>query len=200
MAETRARMLGELAELGLVLARELQQAALVAEDVQEKVRLADAFARVGRGLRQSLALHARMERESARDARDAEAEAPRMEPALRARRKAQIRDAVAAVIWREHERLDAEPDLLLEELDLHLAAEVQTDGFLERDPSAEIARLCRAFDLPLPAAASGADPTDSASTNGPASPSAAAPPRARPAGAAPRVTARRTDPHWLSSG
>jgi hypothetical protein len=43
MAETRARMLGELAELGLVLARDLQQAAMVAEDAQAKVRLAEAF-------------------------------------------------------------------------------------------------------------------------------------------------------------
>src|SRR4051812_19045065 len=54
--QTRMQMLGELAEMTLVLARDLQQAALAATDADEKVRLATAFHRIGRGVRQSVAL------------------------------------------------------------------------------------------------------------------------------------------------
>lgn len=187
MAETRMRMLGELAELGLVLARDLQQAALVAEDVQEKARLADAFGRVSRGVRQSIALHDRLER-------DARTEALRQEPQRRARRKAEVRQVVAASIWREYERLDAHPDHLLAELDLHLAAESETGGFLEHEPDAVIARLCRALGLSVPAAGdSPADPA-LAETAGPPTP------RVSPPGGALRYSAARpTDGRWLSS-
>jgi hypothetical protein len=188
MAETRLRMLGELAELGLVLARDLQQSALVAEDTQEKARLADAFARVSRGVRQSLALHDRLER-------DDRAEAQRQEPQRRARRTAEVRRAVAASIWREQERLDADPDQLLEELDLHLAAESETDAFLEQDADAVIARLCRALGLSLPAAADG--PADPAPAEGAAPPATLG---GRATAAALRHTAARaTGRRWLSS-
>lgn len=162
LAETRARMLGELAELGLVLARDLQQAALTAEEPQDKVRLAEAFARVGRGVRQSLALHARMAREAMRDAAEAAVEAAveaaRLEPAQRSRRKAQLRAAVETLIWREHERLDADPDLLLGELDACLDDEAEGDGFLHDDPEVLIARLCRMLELPIPSANDGGGP------------------------------------------
>jgi hypothetical protein len=195
IAETRSRMLGELAELGLVLARDLQQAALVAEDPQDKVRLAEAFARVGRGVRQSLALHARMERDAARAAADAETQAVGMEPVRRSRRKAEVRSAVEAVIWREHERLDVDPDLLLEDLNDCLDAEARTDVFLHTDPATQIARLCRALELPIPSEQDdGGAPTDRSTNDDRATPKPETP------GDPGRPLARATDPGRPAQG
>jgi hypothetical protein len=189
IAETRSRMLGELAELGLVLARDLQQAALVAEDSQDKVRLAEAFARVGRGVRQSLALHARMERDAARAAAEAESQARNLEPARRSRRKAEVRAAIETVIWREHERLDVDPDILLEDLDDCLDAEARTDVFLHTDPATQIARLCRALELPIPwQDGDGGAPCDSATNDHRAAPKSETP------GEPGRPLARAVDP------
>jgi hypothetical protein len=192
IAETRARMLGELAELGLVLARDLQQAALVAEHPQDKVRLAEAFARVGRGVRQSLALHARMEREAMRDAGEAEAEAASLEPVRRKRRKAEVRSAIETIIWREHERLDADPDILLEELDAYLDDEARTEGFLHSAAETLVARLCRTLGLPIPPAGDSAGAADTATRTATPSPEESRDP--------PQPPARPAHPGGLSRG
>src|SRR3954447_426547 len=61
-------MLGELAELSLVVARELAVRLRASEDTNETVALAGAFQKMSRVMRLTLALDAKLEREAARDA------------------------------------------------------------------------------------------------------------------------------------
>src|SRR5450755_3059841 len=73
--EKRARaeaMLGELAELGLMVARELAVRTRESEDVDQTVALAGAFQKVSRVVRLTVALDFKLERDAARDAREAE--------------------------------------------------------------------------------------------------------------------------------
>ena len=50
------RLLEELAELGMDVARRLHEAAMAAEDTKEMIALTEAFCDAGRGMRQSIAL------------------------------------------------------------------------------------------------------------------------------------------------
>ena len=68
MIEAQEQALGIFADAVLKLALHIQQEALDAEDLDQKVRLAGAVHRLGRGLRQTVALQTRL-------ARDARAEA-----------------------------------------------------------------------------------------------------------------------------
>ena len=68
-------MLGELAELGLMLARDLAVQARAAEDAEEKVALSAAFQKTSRGVRLTLALDFQLERQAARAEREAELQA-----------------------------------------------------------------------------------------------------------------------------
>lgn len=147
--ETRMQMLGRFAEMAVVLAEDLQQSALAAEGMEAKVRLAEAFHRVGRGLRQSLALHARMEADLHRAGREAELHRVKLGDARRERRKAEIKGAVEALVWTEKERLDVHPDDAVEALDCILDAEAEAAGFLDTDPEVFIRRLCKALKLPV---------------------------------------------------
>src|SRR3569623_3083166 len=94
-ADKRARaeaMLGELAELGLMLARDLAVQARAAEDAQEKVALAAAFQKTSRAVRLTLALDFQLDRQAARADREAElpARAALAARALAAREAAQL--------------------------------------------------------------------------------------------------------------
>jgi hypothetical protein len=151
--ETRMKMLGELAEMTLVLARDLQQAALTAETTDEKVRLADAFHKVGRGVRQSLALHAKLERDAQAAEREAAAQAApaaAADQARRQRRAAGLESAIERLIWTEREKLEEEPSVLRIRLGSLVADESRAEGFLETDPELQIDRLCEALRLPRP--------------------------------------------------
>src|SRR3954469_465943 len=80
--EKRARaeaMLGEIAELALMVARELAVRTRESEDVDQTVALADAFQKVSRVVRLTLALDFKLERDAARDAKDAAREAEKAE-------------------------------------------------------------------------------------------------------------------------
>jgi hypothetical protein len=61
-AARRARQLRELAELGLERARTLKEQMLAAEDTSEILALAAEFEQVARGVRQSVAMGAELER------------------------------------------------------------------------------------------------------------------------------------------
>jgi hypothetical protein len=139
MAERRLEMLGEFAELALTLARDLHKDALAAEDPAEKVRLAEAFHSMGRGMRQSLALHARLERDDRQLEADPRPAQDRQE--RRVRRKAEVKAGIERLIWTERERLEEEPYLLRVRLGSLLAAEAETEGFPDEDPQAVIARI-----------------------------------------------------------
>src|SRR5258706_6867017 len=82
-SENRARaeaMLGEIAELALMVARELAVRTRESEDVDQTVALADAFQKVSRVVRLTLALDFKLERDAARDARETAREAQKAEP------------------------------------------------------------------------------------------------------------------------
>ena len=101
-------MLDELAKLGLVLARDLQQRALEAEDNDQAVRLATAFHHVSRSVRQSLALIEKLRRDRRRGLLDDETHLTRRTTEQRDQRKAHLRSAVRRLIWTEAERPDHE--------------------------------------------------------------------------------------------
>jgi hypothetical protein len=151
--ETRMKMLGELAEMALVLARDLKEAALVAKTTDEKVRLADAFQKVGRGVRQSLALHAKMERDAQAVERETQAGAAPPTDQIKVRREgraARIKSEVERLIWTEREKLEEEPYVLRNRLTELLAAEARSETFLDTDPDLQIERLCQALRIPRP--------------------------------------------------
>jgi hypothetical protein len=96
--EKRARaeaMLGELAELGLMVARELAVRTRESEDPEQTVALAGAFQKVSRVVRLTLALDFKLERDAARDARDAAREAKEAEAEAAAHRRAAALGLVA---------------------------------------------------------------------------------------------------------
>src|SRR5450432_968107 len=66
--ERAEQILGEFAELSLMLARDLAVQARAAEDTDEKVALTTAFQKMARTTRLTLALDFKLDREAARDA------------------------------------------------------------------------------------------------------------------------------------
>jgi hypothetical protein len=80
--EKRARaeaMLGELAEVSLMVAKELATRLRESEDVDQTVALADAFQKVSRVVRLTLALDFKLERDATRDAKAEAREAQKAE-------------------------------------------------------------------------------------------------------------------------
>jgi hypothetical protein len=152
--ERAEAMLGELAELGLMLARDLATQARAAEDTDEKVALTVAFHKTSRAVRLTLALDFKLAREAARDAaevaRDARAEAA--DAALRESRimqaaqaahlamtdptpaqiqKRRVRGVLNRLLWDESEGDQEEYDVLLEDLDARLYEAEDAPGFAD---------------------------------------------------------------------
>lgn len=143
-------MLGAFAELALSLARDLHGAALAAEEPEAKVRLADACHRMGRGLRQTLALHERLERSAERAAREDAGFVVEQQKARRTRRKTQVKATIARLVWSEYEPADDDAEDVLERLDKVLDAEAELDGFEDEPVETQIARICRLIGYELP--------------------------------------------------
>jgi alkanesulfonate monooxygenase SsuD/methylene tetrahydromethanopterin reductase-like flavin-dependent oxidoreductase (luciferase family) len=141
MAERHGRILAELSELGLGLARELQERALAAETPQEAADLADAFHRISRSVRQTLALEAKLERERRRRAQEDAIEELRTRPQRAERRAADVRRAVERLIWSEAES-DERAEELLADLDDYLSWEIVSDTFLAEPLEAYVGRVC----------------------------------------------------------
>lgn len=68
--ERAEQILGELAELGLILARDLAAEARAAEAPEQKAALAEAFQAMARTACLTVALDAKFDRDAAFDARD----------------------------------------------------------------------------------------------------------------------------------
>lgn len=149
VAERQGRILGELAELGLSLARVAHARALAAETPEATSELALAFHRISRSVRQTLALEAKLERDRARQDREVRAEAMREHEVRVARRKAQVRIAVERAVWTEAE--GAEAELLVDELDDLLEAEVLSDDFMAGPVEVRIERIRADLGLSQPA-------------------------------------------------
>jgi hypothetical protein len=147
--ERQERILAELSELGLALARDLQASALAADDVATKSELGRTFHHVARSVRQTLALEARLERDRQRAGREDRAEAEHHRTAHAERRKAQVKIAVKRCVRYEHAGFDAEN--LLGELDERLEEDALHDLFAgEDDIDVHIARLCEELGVPPP--------------------------------------------------
>jgi hypothetical protein len=167
MAEAQEQALGIFADAVLKLALHVQQQALDTEDLDQKVRLAGAVHRLGRGLRQTLALQAKL----ARDARSEAAAKPAPEASVPPsseppappdpktvavrRRRDWLTRGVERCVWNEYDRDDeAEEftgDSLLEDLAERLAdLTADPDAFLQLDPDALLVQLCQDLGLTPP--------------------------------------------------
>jgi len=156
-------MLGELAELGLMLARDLAVQARAAEDADEKVALTAAFQKTSRAVRLTLALDFQLDRQAARAEREAQLqaredladqaraarEAARMaevaaapaELAPAERQKARVRGVLNRLLWTEAEGDQEEFDILLEDLDTRLDECAEAEGFADLPIEALAQRL-----------------------------------------------------------
>ena len=130
-SEKQARaeaMLGELAELGLMVAKELATRLRESEDVEETVALANAFQKTSRAVRLTLALDLKLERDAAREAREArkaaaeaEAAAPRAAVERPAPhpievRKDRVRSLLNRLLWNESEGDEEDYEILRDDL------------------------------------------------------------------------------------
>lgn len=144
-AERRGRMLDELSELGMSLARRIHQHAMKAETPQEAERLATTFHHLSRSVRQTLALEARLERDAQRDGREAERRADEVRQARVAERKSRAGAAVSRLIWTEAERSEVGGRLV--DLKRLLDAEALDDAFLDTPFEVLVARIRRDIGL-----------------------------------------------------
>jgi hypothetical protein len=145
-AERREQMLGLLAEKALALACAVQQRALEAETSEEMAQLSHAFVRLGRSVRQSIALHAKHEKDRLGGEREAaEAEAQARGQAVE-QRKRQLEDGVEAVLcadWDpEIEQDEGESSDLVRALRERVEDLSEAEDFLDLDPDQLIAQLC----------------------------------------------------------
>lgn len=148
-AERQDRILAELSELGLALARDLHARALVVEDVAEAADLGLAFHRVARSVRQTLALEAKLDRDRRMAEREDRADVRREGAARAERRKAQVKFAVERCVWSEADGVEAER--LLDELDDRLEEDGLSDAFAGQDAiDSHIARICTELGVTVP--------------------------------------------------
>lgn len=97
------RMLARLAELDMAAAEHVQARLLAADDDKAVADLGRAYQRLGRSLRQTLALRARLAREREQDLMDAPPPA-RPTGAAISRRLRELRGALRRIAWTEAER------------------------------------------------------------------------------------------------
>jgi hypothetical protein len=159
MAEAQQQALGIFADAVLKLALHIQQEAMVAEDLDQKARAAGAVHRLGRGLRQTLALQAKLARDARREAAELQPEVePPEEPEAPAppdpqtvavrRRRDWLTRGVERCVWNEYDREDETAeftgDSLLEDLHERLAdLMADPEAFLRLDPDDLLVQLCK---------------------------------------------------------
>ena len=134
-------MLGRLAELSLMVAEDLAVQVRQCEDVQERAALSEAFHKVGRVMRLTLALDRKFDRDAAKDAREEAREAERSEAAKPAppparsapgpieARKTRVKNLLNRLVWNECEGDSEEYDLLHGELSARLDEAGYSPGF-----------------------------------------------------------------------
>lgn len=150
-AERRLRILQELAEIGMDLARAVRTRALAADaDPSAAVDLGLSFSRIARAVRQTVALEARLEQDrqaaaaerAERQARDAREQADK--------HKARIRGLVERAIDAEASGEAAED--LLGDLDERLEDADDLAGFADRPVAEIVQHICRELDVTPPPA------------------------------------------------
>jgi hypothetical protein len=150
-AERRLRILQELAEIGMDLARAVRTRALAAEaDPAAAVDLGLSFSRIARAVRQTVALEARLEQDrqaaaaerAERQARDAREQAYK--------HKARLRDLVERAI--DAEACGEAAEDLLGDLDERLEDADDLAGFVDRPVAEIVQHICRELDVTPPPA------------------------------------------------
>ena len=142
--------LASLFQGGLELALQIQADAMTAESPEARARLALAFHRLSRSVRQTAALRLKLAREAEGCRREDAAEVVRLDKVRLARRKAQVKAAVESLIWTETEG-EEDDDGLKAELEDLLDIEVQDEEtFLNEPLEVQVARICEALGLPSP--------------------------------------------------
>jgi hypothetical protein len=171
IAERRQQMLAKLAELDLVATEAAHASYLAAIDTDEEAEKGRTYQRMGRSLRQSLALHERFDRNATREAREAAQEArreallnpPFIEEEPRRQfprdieaanqRADELRTAVRRVIWSEgfeKSELESEHELLGEcyrRLEAWLIDDRCDDDFVTRPLDEHVADICEQMEL-----------------------------------------------------
>jgi hypothetical protein len=164
ISETRhGHILAELASLGLTLARDLHARALAAETAEEAAKLAGAFHRISRGVRQSLALEAKLERDQRAHNLQHAPLREKERLARVSRRHTQVFRAVERLIWTEAEDDDL-AGLMVDDLRELLDFEALDDDFLAEPLAQQIDRIRARFDL------TGPEPEPDPETDGDGSP------------------------------
>jgi len=153
MTERHGRILAELAEIGMAIARDLQVQALEAETPEAKARAAAAFAPVARAVRQSLALEAKLARDLARHEREELQAADRDLAARLRKRKTRVRLHMQRAICNAFADAETGDEVMmrLEDLRDRLDDDLLEADFAERPFHEVIATLHRAL---------GMDPSD----------------------------------------
>ncbi len=167
MAEAQEQALGIFADAVLKLALDIQQHALDSSDLDEKVRAASAVHQLGRGLRQTIALQAKLAREARKDAAEvakppvaadhpkAAAGSPSPKAVAVRRRSDWLTRGVERCVWNEYDRADEAAeftgDSLLEDFQERLAdLMADPDAFLALDPDDLLVQLCKELGLTPP--------------------------------------------------
>jgi hypothetical protein len=170
MAEAQEQALGIFADAVLKLALDIQQQALAAEDLDQKVRAAGAVHQLGRGLRQTIALQAKLAREARREAAhdpapQAAAPAAPTDPKTVAvsRRRDWLTRGIERCVWNEYDREDETEeftgDSLLEDFAERLSdLMADPDAFLALEPTELMVQLCKELGLKPPEFAPPAPP------------------------------------------
>ena len=125
-------ILGELAELGLMVARELAVRLRSSEDVDESVALAGAFNKVTRVVRLTLALDAKLDRDAGRDAAVAARQAVAQAAADPVEaRKVRVRGLLKRLLWTESEGEAEDDEMLVEGLNARLDEAALCPDFMD---------------------------------------------------------------------
>ena len=140
--ERHGRVLAELADLGMVVARSLAARCQAAKSDEAAQGLSLAFQRIARSVRLCLALESRL----ARERRQALSDQRVVHVNAVERRKTQVRAVLTRAAYDETEAGDLEA--LLDELDARLDEDALFDAFAEGPVEACIARIRADLGLP----------------------------------------------------
>jgi hypothetical protein len=151
IAERCEQMLGEFAEWLHASAREAHSRLMASETAEDFATYNNALHKLGRGLRQTLALQKRFVDERLSQAARAEQIAQAYRPDPVGAKRSRISSAIERVVWNEHEDFDEdEVERFMEDVDDRLDALAQAEDFLATPSETLIARLCEHFDLDVP--------------------------------------------------
>ncbi|MFL5296374.1 MAG: hypothetical protein ACJ798_08335, partial [Phenylobacterium sp.] len=150
MSEAHEQALGRLADRMLKYACHLLDEGEASDDRAEKARLGEVAAKLGRGVRQTIALQSKLAREARGDARAEEGQRTADAGARLGRHQERVCFPLRKLIWSEHERESDEAEMLIESLDWLVDEESCDPAFLQTPIEVLVPRLARQLDLEWP--------------------------------------------------